>query len=110
MLVSNQRAGKHNCTRPSDMYVTAAPDQKPCLYNLLTINYAMLHVCYSFILSAIHVYYICTRPSAMSVTIASGHLPGLSLLRLTSSHVCKNLHLQACMSDTLALDQHSYLI
>ena len=49
MLILNQRAGKKNCTRPSAIYVTVAPDQQPCLHNLLTIR---MHVCYNFILSA----------------------------------------------------------
>ena len=65
-----QPAVKHNCTRPSGMYVTVAPDQQSCLYILHTIS---MHVSCSFILSA-SMNVICTQPSAMSVTIASDHL------------------------------------
>ena len=88
MLVPNQRAGKHNCTRPSDMFVTVAPDQKPCIFFII----CLLSVCNAACLLQFHfisidVYYICTRPSAMSVTIAFDHLPGLSQLLLTSSYV-----------------------
>ena len=49
-----------------------------------------MHVCYSFILSgSMYINYICTRPSAMYVTIASGHFPCLSQLHLTNSDICK---------------------
>ena len=81
-----------------------------------------------FWLLSVHVCYICTRPSAMSVTIASDHLPCLSQLHLTSSHICEtctykqvcliNLHLTSihiCFSNIqpsvlsveLATDQYS---
>ena len=63
MVIPNQRAGKHNSTRPSGMYVTVAPDQQSCLHNLLTI---CMPVCYSFILSA-----------SMYTTFAPDHQPGL---------------------------------
>ena len=61
MGVPNQRAGKHNSTRPSGMFVTVAPDQQSCLHNLLTIR---MNVCYSFILSA-----------SMYITFAPNHQP-----------------------------------
>ena len=101
---------KHNCTRPSGMYVTVAPDQQPYLYKCAYYQHACL-LQFRFISS--QVYYLCTRPSAMSVTIASHHLPCLSQIHTPSQQSCQtllNLHLQACMSDTLALDQHSYLL
>ena len=63
MLVLNQLAGKHNCTRPSGMYVTIAPNQHPCLFTLHTIS---IHVFYSFILSA-----------SMYVAFAPDHQPCL---------------------------------
>ena len=53
MLVPSQGAGL------SGMYVTVAPDQQPCLFNLHTIS---IHVCYSFILSA-----------SMYITFAPNH-------------------------------------
>ena len=106
MLVPNQQAGKHNCTWPSDIYVTVAPDQQQCLYKLHTIN---MHFCYSFILSASMYIYLyptishvcnnCMRPFAMYFTVA-----------LNQQFCLLNLHLQACMSGTLATDQHSYLL
>ena len=109
MLVPKQRAGKHNCTRPSGIYVTVAPDQQQCLYKLHTIN---INFYYSFILSApmyntqIHLYPTinrvcnnCIRPFVMYFTVAP------------NQQICLfNLHLQACMSGTLAPDQHSYLL
>ena len=109
MLVPNQRAGKHNCTRPSGMYVTVAPGKQPCLYNLLTIS---MQCC-------------------MSVTVSFYQHPCILHLHPTISHSCNNcirpfakyftvapyqqscmlnLHLQACMSNSLALDQHSYFL
>ena len=63
MLVPNQQAGKQNCTRPSGMYVTVAPDQQPRLYMLPTIS---MHVCYSFTLS-----------TSMYVMFAPNHQPCL---------------------------------
>ena len=96
VLVPNQHAGKHNCTRPSGMYMYAvvAPDQQPCLYSykLHTIS---IHVSYSFILSA-----------SMYITFARDHQPCLKQLHLTcifqlhitSSHVCKTCaYKHACL-------------
>ena len=49
-LVPNQQVGKHNCTRPSGMYVTVASDQQPCLYNsLLTVCNAACLLQFHFI-------------------------------------------------------------
>ena len=67
------------------MSVTVSSYQNPCiLYLHLTIS----HVCHN-----------CTRPFPMSFTVASNQ----------QSYHFKNLCLQACMSDTLAPDQHTYL-
>ena len=63
MLVPDQWAVKHNCTGPSGMYVTVAPDQQSCLYMLHTIS---MRVSYSFILSA-----------SMNVIFAPSHQPCL---------------------------------
>ena len=63
MLVPDQWAVKHNCTRPSGMYVTVAPDQQSCLYMLHTIS---MNVSYSFILSA-----------SMNVIFTPSHQPCL---------------------------------
>ena len=66
MLVPNQWAGKHNCTRQSDIYVTVAPDQKPCLYNLLTISMQWCMSVTILFLSA-----------SMHITFAADHQPCL---------------------------------
>ena len=109
MLLPNQRVGKHKCTRQSSMYVTVAPDQQPCFYKLHTIS--IQHT--------------------IAVTASSYKHPFILHLNLAISHGCNNcirqfveyftsalnqqlcllnLHIQACMSDTLAPDQHSYLL
>ena len=103
MLVPSCRACKHNCTRPSGIYVTVVPDKQPCLFKLNTIS---IHVCYSFILSAsVNITFApdpclndCIRQFAMSFTVAPNQQSCLL-----------NLRLQACMSDTLAHEKHSYL-
>ena len=69
-VCTRPRAVKHNCTRPSDMYVTVAPDQQSCLYMLHTIS---MHVSYSFILSTSMIV-IFSPGHQPSVTIASDHL------------------------------------
>ena len=63
-LVPDSQAGKHNCTRPSCMYFTVAPELQPCLYKLHTIS---MYVCYSFILSG-----------SMYITFAPDHQPCLN--------------------------------
>ena len=74
------------CLLSTCMGVTVSSYQHPCILHLhQTIN----HVCNN-----------CIRPYAMHC---------ISQLHLTSSHLL-NLLLQACMSDTLAPDQHSYLL
>ena len=94
-----------------------APDHQPCK---LQFHLTSSHVFISFILSAY-----------MSVTVSSYQYPCILHLHPTISHACNNcippfamsfkvapnqqsclldLHLQACMSDTLAPDQHSYLL
>ena len=83
MVIPKQQAGKHNCIRPSGIYVTVAPDQQPCPYKLYTIG---IPVCYSFILSASMS--ISFASSTMPIISSSDHLPCLSQLHLTSSHVC----------------------
>ena len=66
------------------MSVTVSSYQHSCILHLhLTIS----HVCNN-----------CTRPFPMSLTVASNQ----------QSYHSANLCLQACMSNTLALDQHTY--
>ena len=106
MLVPIQRAGKHNCTRSSGMYVTVAADHS-------------------------HVLMICLLSPCMSVTVSSYQHPCILHLHQTINDVCNNcvhpfamaftvapnqqsrllnLLLQVCMSDTLVPDQHLYLL
>ena len=102
MLVPDQWAVKHNCIRPSGMYVTVAPDQQSCLYMLHTIS---MHVSYSFILVASmnvylhpaisHVCNNCIRSFVMYLTVAPYQQSCLL-----------NMHLHACMSEKLAPDQY----
>ena len=99
VLVPYQHACKHNCTRPSGMYmyVAVAPGQQPCHYSYKSHTISA-NVCYSFILSASIGYYICTKPSAISVTIASDHLPCILQWHKTSSHICKTYaYKHACL-------------
>ena len=68
------------------MSVTVSSYQHPCILHLhLTIS----HVCNN-----------CTRPFPMTLTVTSNQ----------QSYHSANLCLQACMSDTLASDQHTYLL
>ena len=50
MLVPDQWAVKHNCTRPSGMYVTVSPDQLACLYmphiQSACMSLISIHECY----------------------------------------------------------------
>ena len=98
-FLPNQRTGKHSCTRPAGTHVTLATEQQPCLYKLHTIS---IYVCYSFILISESMY-ICTRPSAMSVTIAS------DVMSFTVALSVK-LAPTSVGSEALAPDQNSYLL
>ena len=89
MLVPNQRAGKHNCTRQSGMYVSVAPDQQPCFYMLHTSTISK-HVCYSF---------NCIRPFAMSFTVEPN--------KQTSINICYSNIQPSALTVELALDQYS---
>ena len=107
------------CSYPNNGLVsTIAPDQHGCI---LQLHLTSSHVFISCILSA------CT-----SVTVSSYQHPCILHLHPTISHVCNNCTLpfpmsltiasiqqsyhavnfclQACMSDTLAPDQHTYLL
>ena len=66
------------------MSVTVSSYQHPCILHL---HPAISHVCKN-----------CTGPLPMSLTVASNQ----------QSYHSANVCLQACMSDTLALDQHTY--
>ena len=66
--------------------VTISSYQHPCILHLRT---TISHVCNN-----------CTLPFSMSLAIASNQ----------KSYHSVNLCLQACMSDTLAPDQHTYLL
>ena len=101
ILIPNQRAGMHNCTRSSGLYVTVASDQ---LFNLFTISMyyrsvsilSYRHPCKLHLYPTIrHVCNNCIQSCAMSFTVAPNQQSCLL-----------NLHLQACPSDTIALDQH----
>ena len=105
------------CSYPTNGLVsTIAPDHHACILQLhLTSN---------------HVFMRRIQSACISVTVPSYQLPGLLHLHPTISHVCNNctrpfpmsltvasnqqsyhsanLCLQACMSDTLARDQHTY--
>ena len=117
---------KHICicgAEPAGIYVTHASDLQLQLHQTIKL------VCYS-----------CTWPATLhtisiqhksAVTVSSYKHPCILHLNLAISHGCNNcirpfvksftsafnqqscllnLHLQACMSDTLAPDQHSYLL
>ena len=66
--------------------VTVSSYQYPCILHL---HHTISHVCNNY-----------TLPFPMSLTIA----------HIQQSHHSVNLCLQACMSDTLAPDQHTYLL
>ena len=89
-----------------------APEHHACILQLhLTSSYAFI---------------MCTLSACMSVTVSSFQDPCILHLHPTISQVCNNctwpfpmsltvvisvnLCKQACMSDTLAPDQHSYLL
>ena len=97
---------------------TIAPDQHACILQLqLTSSHIFIrrvlsaymsvtvssyqHSCILHLHPTIsHVCNICTQPFPMSLTVASNQ----------QSYHSANLCLQACMSDTLAPDQHTYLL
>ena len=85
MLLPNLRPGKHNCTRPSCMYFTVAPD-----------------------LSS-HVFISCILSACLSVTVSSYQDPCIVHLHTTISHVCNNCIRPFPISLTVASNQQSYL-
>ena len=117
MLVLNQRAGKHNSTRPSDIYVTVAPDQQPCLYNLLAIS---IHVCYSFIFSAvmsdtlaptsIHICYSSIQPSVFLLHLQQTSIVVIIVTYAQDEQTCiLQLHPTSSQDGNEHL-QHTYLL
>ena len=128
MWLNQQVYNCYTCLRLADMslcsystnglVITIAPDHHPCILQLhMTSSHVFIRriisACTSVTVSAYqhpcilhlqrtisHVRNNCTWPLPMSLTIASNQ----------QSYHSVNLCLQAFMSDTLAPDQHKYLL
>ena len=111
-LASDPQVCTYVHTQPMGLVSIIAPDNKACMLQMqltsfiicLLSSYISLsistyrHPCKLHLHPTIsHVCSNCTQSSAMPFTVAPNQLPCLL-----------NLHLQACMSDTITPDHHSY--